>query len=51
MEEVDNISDEDLETAAEMYDDLVAGVFYQKQMESGFRIKFIGKEASNNDNT
>jgi len=48
MEEVDEISNEDLEAAAIMYDELVEGTFYQKQLNSGFRIKFIGEEGGNN---
>ena len=50
MAEVDDVSDEYLEAAAEMYDDLIAGVFYQKQIESGYKIKFIKKEDDDEKN-
>ena len=43
MEEVNDVSDENLEAAATMYDELLAGTFYQKQLDSGFRVKFIGE--------
>jgi len=39
--EVDELSDEDLEAAADMYDKLVAGTFYEEQEKSGFKIKYI----------
>jgi len=39
--EADEISDSDLFAAADMFDDLMNGTFYEKQEASGYRIKYI----------
>ena len=50
--EVDDVSDENLEAAATMYDELLARTFYPKQLNSGFRVKFIGEtKEDTNDNS
>ncbi len=39
--EVDEISDEDLEVASDMFNDLINGTFYEKQEAGGYPIKYI----------
>lgn len=41
--ESDEVSMEELEAATMMHDAIMDGTFYQKQIDSGFTIKFINK--------
>jgi len=41
--EQENLTDEELEAAGEMFDQLVDGTFYQRQEKSGFKINYLKK--------
>ena len=43
-EEVDEIHDEDLSAAADMFDELMHNTFYEKQEKSGYRIRYLTRK-------